>query len=177
MLCEICNKNEATVHITKVINGVKEEKHVCENCAGSVEGIDLVKDMNFAPALNFQNVISGFLNFMNQGSTSLPQDRLSRLVCENCGTTYDEFMKTGLLGCDHCYSIFNDAVMPVLRRVQTSTEHHGKIPTRAGKDIAKEKQLETLKKDLQKAIEAEEFEKAAELRDKIRDINKDSNDN
>lgn len=167
MLCEICQKNEANFHIAKIINGVKEEKHVCEYCAKNLEGINLLPDMNFSSNFSFQNLLSGFLDYMNTSTqTNLP----SQVVCNNCGTTYREFKESGLLGCSSCYSIFNNTVIPILKRVQPSTEHHGKIPVKGGKEIMLKKELQKLKEELQRAIAMEEYEKAAEVRDKIRNI-------
>lgn len=167
MLCEVCKKNEANFHIAKIINGVKEEKHVCEHCAKSLEGINLLSDMNFSSNFSFQNLLSGFLDYMNTTTqSSLP----SEVVCSTCGTNYREFKNSGLLGCCDCYKTFNDTILPILKRVQPRTEHHGKIPVKGGKEIAAKKELKRLKEDLQKAIALEEFEKAAELRDKIRSL-------
>jgi len=171
MLCEVCQKNEANFHIAKVINGVKEEKHVCEQCAKNLEGINILSDMNFSSNFSFQNILSGFLDYMNTSTkTSLP----SQVTCKNCGTTYREFKESGLLGCSDCYNTFNDSIIPILKRVQPSVEHSGKIPVKSGKGIMAKKELEKLKEELQKAIALEEYEKAANLRDKIRDLGQQS---
>lgn len=167
MLCEICEKNEANFHIAKIINGVKEEKHVCEQCAKTLEGINLLSDMNFSTDFSFQNILSGFLDYMNTSTkTSLP----SQVVCNSCGTTYREFKESGLLGCSECYDTFKNTVIPILKRVQSNIEHHGKIPVKGGREIMAKKELEKLKEELQRAIALEEYEKAAELRDKIRNF-------
>lgn len=171
MLCEICQKNEANFHIAKIINGVKEEKHVCEHCAKSMEGMSLLPDMNFSSNFSFQNLLSGFLDYMN---TSTQSNLPSQVVCDNCGTTYREFKNSGLLGCSNCYNVFNNTVLPILKRVQPSTEHNGKIPVKGGKEIMVKKELQRLKEELQRAIAMEEYEKAAELRDKIRSLEQQS---
>lgn len=171
MLCEVCKKNEANFHIAKIINGVKEEKHVCEHCAKNLEGINILSDMNFSSDFSFQNLLSGFLDYMNTTTkTSLP----SEIACSTCGTTYREFKNSGFLGCSHCYNTFNDTIAPILKRVQPRTEHYGKIPVKGGKEILVKKELRKLKEELQKAIALEEFEKAAEFRDKIRSIEQQS---
>lgn len=176
MLCSVCNKKEATVHISRIINGHKEELYLCEECAKNTEGLninlELEPEFNLASPFTFQSILSGIMDYMNKnGSNSLEQPRESR--CEHCGTTYSEFKEKGLLGCSYCYKNFGSTLNSVIRRVQGNVEHIGKIPKTAGKDILKKKAILDLKEKLQKVIAAEEYEKAAELRDRIREIEKE----
>ncbi len=167
MLCEKCKKNEANFHITKIVNGVREEEHLCEICAKENNTMSMLQDIDFSPSFSFQNILSGFMDYMNTTTESkLP----SEVVCKECGTTYRGFKETGLLGCGNCYSTFKTTIIPIVKRVQVSTEHNGKIPVKSGGEILKKKELIRLKEELQKAIALEEYEKAAELRDKIRDL-------
>lgn len=167
MLCDICKKNEASVHITKIVNGEKEELNICDNCAKDVEGFDFVKDMNFISPFSFQNILSGIMNYANKTPKEF-QDK--NLVCKNCGMTYSEFKEKGLLGCSECYKNFSSIIMPVIQRVQGNAEHIGKIPKKAGKDIIKHRRILKLKEELQKVIVQEEYERAAEIRDEIREL-------
>ncbi|NLZ48125.1 MAG: excinuclease [Clostridiales bacterium] len=169
MYCDKCKTNIATVHIVKVINGVKQEFNLCQDCAKESKEIDLGESLSFHNSFSFQNILSGLMDYFDQSHrTSTAREAM----CPTCGTTYGEFKKTGVLGCNNCYSYFNSVIMPVVRRVQGNVEHTGKIPVRAGKDILGKRRLNHLKEELQKAILMEEYERAAELRDKIRELQK-----
>lgn len=157
MMCESCGKNEAHVHLTKIINGAKQELNICENCAKELDA--------FQSPFSFQNILSGIMEYMS------PTTQIAKsyeIVCENCGTTYNDFKKYGLLGCSECYKSFAPYINTVVKRVQGNTEHIGKIPKKLGKGIIEKRRLASLKEDLQKAIANEEFEIAAQLRDKIK---------
>ena len=163
MLCEICKKNEATVHITKILNGEKQEFNICEECAKNKQGLDVTTPFSV------QNVLNGIMDYISQ--TAGKQNQVE-LKCENCGTTFSEFKKTGLLGCSECYKNFSSMLMPVIKRMQGNSQHIGKIPKKYGKDIAEKRKILKLKEELQNAINSEEYEKAAEIRDAIRKIQK-----
>lgn len=169
MLCEICKKNEANIHITKVINGVKHDLNICEKCAKEKGEFNFSSPIDFSSPFTFQNILSGIMDYV--GSSDEAQKN-SDIICNNCGTTFSEFRKKGFLGCSECYESFSSILMPIIKRVQGNTEHIGKIPKKAGKDIIEKKKLLKLKEDLQKSISAEEYEKAAEIRDKIKEIQK-----
>lgn len=168
MLCDICKKNEANVHITRIVNGVKQELNICEKCAKDMGDVGFDGEMiNFNSPFTFQNILSGLVDYINQ---SVPTEESSELVCKNCGTTYSEFREKGFLGCSECYKNFSSTLMPIIKRVQGNVEHTGKIPEKLGKDLIEKRQLLKLKEDLNKAVAAEEYEKAAQIRDKIKEI-------
>lgn len=169
MLCENCKKNEAAVHITKIINGKKQEMNICEKCAKELESFDIGGSMGFGSPFSFQNVLSGIMDYM---SSSQQINKTVDLVCKNCGATYNDFKKYGLLGCSECYASFSPTIGPVIKRVQGNVEHVGKIPKKLGKDIMEKRRLSRLKEDLQKAIANEEYEKAAQIRDQIKTLQK-----
>lgn len=169
MLCERCNKNEATVHIVKVINGLKEEHNLCESCAKEQEGVGLGSEINMVSPFSFQNLLSGLVDYFNQSSQDV---KSTEIACKNCGMTYSQFKQKGLLGCSECYQNFNQTVMPVIKRVQGNTEHVGKVPGKVGKDLIEKRKVLKLKEELQKAILAEEYEEAARIRDEIKSIQK-----
>lgn len=168
MLCDMCKKNEANVHITKIVNGIKQDVNLCEKCAMENGELSFVPQIDFVSPFSFQNILSGIMNYMN--NTSSTQDNFD-VTCKNCGTSYREFKKTGLVGCSECYNNFSNILQPIIKRVQANLEHTGKIPDRTGKNIIERRNLLKLKEDLQKAIALEEYEKAAEIRDKIKDLN------
>lgn len=171
MICDICKKNEANIHVTKVINGVKQEFNICEKCAKEKEGLNVGVSNNFPSALTFQNILSGIMDYMNQSSSI---DEKSGPICENCGMTYSEFKKIGLVGCNECYKKFSNTLMPVVKRVQGNIEHTGKVPNKISKELIEKKKILKLKEELQKAITLEEYERAAEIRDEIKKIQSDS---
>jgi protein arginine kinase activator len=167
MLCNMCKQNHATVHIVKVVNGVKEELNLCEKCAKESDTFNMNGSLKLDSPFTFQNLLGGLVDYINQSSQNV---RNTEAVCSLCGTTYSEFKQKGLMGCDSCYKHFGATITPVIKRVQGNLEHVGKIPLKAGKEIMEKKRLLDLKEQLQKAILGEEYEKAAEIRDKIREL-------
>jgi protein arginine kinase activator len=168
MLCELCKQNEATVYITKIINGNKQEMRICEKCAKENEGINITGDVNFITPFSFQNILSGLMDYISQAQST--ETKTLEPNCKKCGTTYNEFKKTGVFGCSECYKYFNSTLTPLIKRVQGSSENVGKIPQKSGKDLMERKRLIQLKDELQKAIATEEYEKAAKIRDSIREL-------
>lgn len=170
MICEVCKQNEATIHITKIINGVKKEANLCHNCASKSKEFNLVPDMDIMAPLSFQSILGGLMDYVNK----TPQTNKSvELKCKNCNLSYREFKENGLLGCSECYESFKPIILSVIKGVQGNVEHVGKVPNKNGKDLIHKKKLLKLKEELQKAITLEEYENAAELRDQIREIEKD----
>ncbi|WP_411679954.1 UvrB/UvrC motif-containing protein [Clostridium thailandense] len=167
MLCELCKKNEASVHITKILNGHRQELNICEKCAKEKGEFNFYNNLEGASTFSFQNILSGMMDYI--GSNNAAKES-SYPYCENCGTSYTEFKQRGLTGCSECYKNFNETMYPIIKRVQGNVEHTGKIPKKLGKHIIEKKKLLELKENLQKAIVAEEYEKAAQLRDLIKEI-------
>ncbi|MBP1924659.1 protein arginine kinase activator [Sedimentibacter acidaminivorans] len=158
MLCNECGKNEASVHVTHIINGKKTENHLCEDCARKNQSI-------LNSTFSMENLFSAMLNNAFNGATYLPSKG-----CSTCGMTYDEFRNMGKFGCSHCIETFKPKLMPVVKNIQGYDIHQGKIPMRAGGDYKVQKDIEKLKLQLKQMIEQEEYEKAAQIRDKIRDM-------
>lgn len=168
MLCELCGKNEASIHITKIVNGVKKEANICSKCAGKTEGFNLTSDMDIMTSFSFQNILGGLMDYVNTSKNNT----IEEVKCKNCGAFYREFKEKGLLGCSECYKYFSPAILSVVRGVQGNIEHVGKIPKKLGKDLIHKQKILNLKEQLQNAIALEEYEKAAEIRDKIKEIEK-----
>ena len=158
MLCNECGKNEAKVHVTYIINGKKTESHLCEECAKKNQSI-------LNSSFSMENLFSAMLNNAFNTTTYLPAKG-----CSTCGMTYEEFKKIGKFGCSHCIDTFKPRLMPVVKSIQGYDSHTGKIPKRAGGNYKVQKDIEKLKDELKHAIEQEEYETAAKLRDKIRDM-------
>lgn len=158
MLCNECGKNKATVHVTKIINGKKTETHLCEECAR--------KHSSFNPNYTMESFFSGLLN--DTFKTENPQET----KCPACGMTYKQFTNVGKFGCSECYNSFKDEIMPVIKSIQGYDIHNGKIPKKANGNLRLSREIKVLKGQLNEVISKEEYEKAAELRDRIRDIEK-----
>ncbi|MCT4598923.1 MAG: UvrB/UvrC motif-containing protein [Vallitalea sp.] len=167
MVCERCHKEHATVYLNKIIDGKKQEIHLCGKCAMEVKGLYLEEN------ISFQSFLTGLLGINNKKvSSGNIYNKDDILKCEKCNMTYSEFQKTGKFGCSNCYDAFSKLLSPVIRRVHGSNIHTGKIPNRSGEKIKIEKQIEELQNKLQKAVANEEYEEAAKFRDAIRELKK-----
>ncbi|MCP3742213.1 UvrB/UvrC motif-containing protein [Rossellomorea sp. BNER] len=172
MNCQECNERPATLHFTKVVNGEKTEVHFCEGCA---QGKGEMFMFGSSPGFSVNNLLAGLFN-MNaamQKPTEEPFSSNSVLQCSKCKMTFDKFVEVGRFGCAHCYETFKDYLDPILKRVHSgNVEHHGKIPERIGEEIHVKKKILQLKAHLKELIQQEEFEKAAEIRDEVRSLEK-----
>lgn len=166
MLCERCKKNEATVHIIQMVNGDRADHHYCESCAINQENIDF--DTPFAA--------NSFLTSLIESIQSSPikVNYIKTTTCSKCGMDYGRFKQTGRLGCDECYKSFADKLFPLIKRVQGSDRHMGKIIRRSSDSQILKRELEHLKEKLQIAIAQEAYEEAALLRDQIRSLERES---
>jgi protein arginine kinase activator len=160
MLCQNCNKRPANVHFTKIINNKKTEMYLCEQCANE-KG-----QFGFGSPLDVTNFLFGFANSGNDAAYDISAARDA--VCKKCGMDYEDFLKTGKMGCGECYNTFREKLKPALKRLHGTLKHSGKFPLRRSKEKDLSEQIERLKEQLERAIQNEEYEKAAELRDKIR---------
>ncbi|WP_432667374.1 UvrB/UvrC motif-containing protein [Wukongibacter baidiensis] len=165
MICEKCNQNKATVHVTKIKNNKKTELHLCEECARKTQ------DMSFENPFTINNFLTGLLDSVQ--SSPIKVDYIKTTTCSKCGMSYGKFKQLGRLGCSDCYNTFNEKLMPLIKSVHGSQQHTGKVPKKSGNRIRIKREIMTLKKELRRAIEKEEFESAAELRDKIKLLEKD----
>jgi protein arginine kinase activator len=167
MLCEQCQKREATVHYTKVVNDQKTEYHLCEQCAREKGELDFT--LGFEPGFSIHNLLAGLLDM---GSAGRPVEKKTTGVsqCPKCGLNYTQFSQTGRLGCGECYTAFERQLEPLLRRIQGTSTHTGKVPGRQGGTLKLEREIGRLARELETAVEREEFERAAELRDKLKEL-------
>lgn len=169
MKCEKCNKREATTHMTKIVNGYKEEHHLCSECAASSpEYKQMESSMNFG--------IGDFLTGMFGGTkkqTSIGGDTEVG-VCPTCGMPYSEFLSIGKLGCGDCYNAFRNRLERPLRQIHGTAEHIGKAPVRGGGEVILDKKITKLESELNAAVLKQDFETAAKLRDEIKDLKNNS---
>lgn len=151
------------MHYRQIINGKKIEMHLCSQCA------EEKGQFTISPQLNLGDFLWGFPGLT--GTDGFAQvGTPKRLRCEVCGMIFDDFRKTGKLGCANCYTTFRDKLNPILRRLHGNVEHTGKVPSKVSYQIKFSDELEKLKDELADAISKEEYEKAAELRDRIRSL-------
>jgi protein arginine kinase activator len=166
MLCPECGKRPATLHYTKIVNGIKTEFHLCEVCAQE-KGVEYMP--GFESGFSFHQLLSGLLNFDHPSSEAQGRSmRTQAFRCATCGLTYNQFSKVGRFGCADCYKTFRDRLEPLLRRIHGHASHRGKIPSRNLGELKLRRQLEKLKEQLALRVKSEEFEEAARLRDQIR---------
>lgn len=168
MICDRCGKNEANIHIMKMVKGEKTETWLCGECAKEDNEIGIFEDFN-KNEISVQNILGGLMDYITNISDKVDEKDTE---CENCGLTYREFKNTGLLGCSECYGTFSKYLTAIIKRVQGDCEHEGKIPQRIGKGLITEKQVKKLKQELQKCILEEAYEDAAIIRDKIKLLQK-----
>lgn len=163
MLCDICGKNTATVHLTEIIDEQMNELHLCEECARE-------KSAQMEQQFGLSDLLAGMAEF--EKPTKEKELETVSIKCPNCGLSYADFKKIGRLGCGECYSAFKKYLAPLLRRIHGSAVHYGKSPLKVVKVAKKKIDLEDLRANLRKAIEMEAFEEAARLRDQIKELEK-----
>ena len=160
LACQVCKKQSATIHITDVVNGEKKERHLCEKCAQE-EGA-LPKPQPHVP-------INEILSGLAIQKTVIQQ--LADLRCPHCKMSFVEFRDSGLLGCPGDYDAFEKAMIPLIERAHDGASHHiGKVPRRLGAPLAAENDLIRLRRELMRAVDDEQYERAAKLRDRIRHL-------
>lgn len=160
MLCCICKEKNATVHLTQIAGEKMQKVDLCEECAKA-------KGVNDQTGFSLADLLLGL-----GASQELEQTAGGAEVkCPQCGFTHADFKKSGRLGCPECYVTFSEGLGGLLKSMHKGTRHVGKVPEclRTKRDITE--QLATLQKKLNKAIESESFEQAAQLRDEIKQLN------
>lgn len=187
MKCSNCKQNEANIKFLQIINGEKTELFLCQNCAEEMN----IENFNINIPMDFSSFVSEFFDSFGEQDfiTALTENNYQK--CNNCGLSYDEFIKTGKLGCIDCYDVFKDRIDLITKNVQGSLEHRGKrlsnnnnnnnnqsnsnkLENFYGEDnnLNKNEQLENLKLKLKKAIREEKYEEAAVIRDEIKKLQK-----
>jgi len=160
MRCQICEKNEATIHLTEINHGKRTEMHICSRCAQE-QGITVKSQM----PLN--ELLSSLLASQPEDDEllgSLEEEK----KCPNCGFTLAQFRNEPRLGCPYDYEVFAKQLLPLIKRAHDGKKRHcGKVPSRISTDTKKQIQFTTLRQQLNEAIQKEDYEAAAELRDKI----------
>jgi len=163
MVCDACKQQQATVHLTEIVNGQMTELHLCEACANQ-------KGAQVESHFGLSDLLAGLADF---GKASESESEAPAKACPTCGMTYDDFRKVGRLGCADCYPTFKRSLSSLLKRIHGSMHHLGKSPARLVKPPKAKLELAEMKQRLERAIEMEEFEQAARLRDQIRELERE----
>jgi len=145
----------------QLLNGETHESYLCENCALKTENLNPLDEF-------FQGFLDLFL--ISQIGSEQNTTRNTDFKCSECGWTYEKFKKMSLLGCEKCYITFKNQLMPVLKNIQDANVHQGKFPKKSGSSLLQKRIIEELRAKLSKAIEKEEYEEAAKLRDEIKEL-------
>ena len=174
MYCELCKKNPATIHYTKIVNGHKEEHHFCEQCAnGMKEPGGVFPTLGLMPDFSMADFIGGFFNPESQSQPFVQKNISAHDACPVCGMTAGEFRRVGRVGCSNCYSYFADYMPSLIQRIHGNSCHTGKVPVRGEAKLAGKQRIVQLRQELQQAVLVEQFERAAELRDEIRTLERE----
>ena len=164
MKCQICSKNDANIVFTQIINNEKIIMQICTDCAKD-KGIT-VEILNEPPQIvPLAGIMKGILE--KEGAETIPD-----LTCSECGLTFAEFKKSGRFGCDKCHEAFGNHITSLLKQIHGLARHEGKEPQVLSGEVDTKKQLRDLRKKLKRLIELEEYEKAADIRDKINTLEK-----
>lgn len=162
MLCDNCKERDAIINLTQVEHDSKVTLHLCEQCAqqkGVETGVAIMK-----------SPLGNFLGALGKGAALVPAGA-EGVRCPACGSSLRDFRDTGRLGCDQCYAAFDAHLRDLLRRLHGSSQHVGErydAPGESGSGADPRSHLLDLKAQLRRAVEGENFELAAELRDQIR---------
>ena len=155
--CRQC-ANQATLHITEVVDGSASEIHLCEKCARDYLDESVSQDSDSLAA-----DLAAKLEELHAAS----EEDVDRLTCSACGTTMSEFREVGRLGCPSCYDEFRDELRPLLESIHEELIHTGKRPSRTILSLDEQSRILQLRNQQREAIRREDYETAATLRDEI----------
>lgn len=188
MLCDNCGKREANVRYSENINGRKKEMNLCEQCSQKLG----IGNMDFNMPIDFSSFFGGLMEELRTPEFMPLFNNVKTLKCDNCGYTFDDIVDTGKLGCGNCYDIFEDRIDPIIKKIQGSNKHMGRIgkildnkieenlKNKSGENKEKNTEvkntklnkIEKLQEELKQAVKEEKYEEAAKIRDEIKEIEK-----
>lgn len=161
MLCNICKQNEATVHLTQIVGDKMQKVDLCEACSKE-KGVSDPSTFSLADLL----LGLGSAQELEQAGGG------AEIKCPQCGFTQADFKKNGRFGCAECYSAFAEGLESMLKSMHKGVVHKGKVPKAIAQTRDVAEKLKKMQKELDKAIAEEDFERAALLRDEIKDTKK-----
>lgn len=167
MLCQMCGQHPATTHIKTIVNGKLTQAHLCADCAKKQGYGNLFADWGSG----FGSLLSGFMG------SAAPARQVTR--CPGCGASFEDITRSGKIGCAECYRTFRGQLLPIIQRIHGTAQHKGKVPGSSALRVTdpnnkivavEETPLEEKKRLLKQAIEVQDFERAAVLRDEIKEL-------
>lgn len=167
MLCQMCGQHPATTHIKTIVNGKLTQGHLCADCAKKQGYGNLFADWGSG----FGSLLSGFMG------SAAPARQVTR--CPGCGASFEDITRSGKIGCAECYHTFRGQLLPIIQRIHGTAQHKGKVPGGSALRVTdgnnkivavEETPLEEKKRLLKQAIETQDFERAAVLRDEIKEL-------
>jgi protein arginine kinase activator len=169
-LCDVCGKQPAKLRFTEIDEGqIKKKRALCKVCA---EAQGLLEPPP-VPALTLQQLLAvaspGGKKSAAETATSAAPER----TCGGCGLSFAAFRKQGRLGCPACYTAFETELTPLLRKIHAAARHVGKTPHTDAHQVALRQQIRDLRAELERAVRAEDYERAAGLRDEMRAVEKE----
>ncbi|OUU21665.1 MAG: hypothetical protein CBC13_08720 [Planctomycetia bacterium TMED53] len=168
MLCEKCQQNEVTVHLTDIVNNTKKEYHLCRDCAQS-HGVSIKATLE-----NFKNLtIPEFYSPPAKGDSESAQDSAPS-DCPDCGMSYAKFRKEGKFGCARDYDLFSDSLDELFGKIQPSTQHKGRVPARFHGVVSQSMEVERLRQKMEQAAIDEDYEKAAAIKSQLKSLEQGS---
>jgi protein arginine kinase activator len=159
MLCSICQKNEAKVHLTQIVDDKMQKIDLCEECSKA-------KGVTDPAGFSLADLLLGL--GASQEGEQRPAPKPGDLSCPGCGLSQADFKKSGRFGCPQCYATFAEGLPAMLKTMHKGLRHTGKIPHALRPRRETTDLLKQLNRRLEKAIQMENFEEAAQLRDQIR---------
>lgn len=182
MLCDNCGKREANVKYSENINGMKKELNLCEECSQKLG----IGNFDFSMPIDFSSFFGEFMEDFATPDFMPLLNEVKSLKCNSCGYTFDDIVNTGKLGCGNCYNVFSERMDPIIKKIQGSNRHIGRLgkildnkieqkikdkenSKKEGKELSR---IDKLQEDLKEAIKEERYEDAAKIRDEIKKINK-----
>ncbi len=167
MYCDECKLRTAAVTLTEVYNGKHVQLHLCPECAAQ-KGVGFFN----LGGTSLPKLLGSFFGFGPFQIGQIEPSVIANRACPNCGTSLKAIGQHGRLGCSQCYEVFREQLEPTLRRIHSNTVHTGKIPERGAGKMKIQRKIEQLKAELHSAVVSEKYEKAAEIRDEIKDLEK-----
>jgi protein arginine kinase activator len=161
LMCQECGKRPAKIHYTEIVNHNMVTRDLCLECADE-KGIDVAT----AGGAGLGDLVAGVWD----SAVDAEAEKIGKVVCPSCGYAFSDFKKMGRLGCADCYEAFEAQLVVLLRQVHGSTQHRGKTPTQLGERAMIRRELLDLKDELKRAVQKEDFERAAVIRDRIKQI-------
>lgn len=183
MLCDNCGKNNANVRYLRNINGIKKEMNLCEECSKKLG----ITEIGFDMPIDFSSFLGGFLeDFVESDFTNLLEDK-NEIRCKGCNSTFEDIANNGKFGCPECYETFESEINSILNKIQGSNTHVGRLGkiertqvekiSKNSKETAKEEnKIDQLKKTLKELVKDEKYEEAAKIRDEIKKLEKNNNE-